>query len=213
MPHWSAWREACPVAYSPRLRPFAEDLFAHAQECAYRMLALELFPRFWDAIKSQDAPRPSSYSVKLTEYSCLKDVLSDEKGVMFFSEYCKTHYCEEQVLFWLEARDHQLLFDPSDMLSQGLLIFDTYVKLSAEYRINISATATEAVEARLSSGSVDRTLFDEVSQEVPLAPFEAQACSHTVPPLTCCRRATAGGDVPRAGPVAALQGSGHEWRV
>jgi len=23
-------------------------------------------------------------------------VLSDEKGVMFFSEYCKTHYCEEQ---------------------------------------------------------------------------------------------------------------------
>ena len=23
-------------------------------------------------------------------------MLSDEKGVMFFSEYCKTHYCEEQ---------------------------------------------------------------------------------------------------------------------
>jgi hypothetical protein len=38
--------------------------------------------------------------------------------------------------------------------------------LSAECRINISATATQAVEARLSSGSVDRTLFDEVAQEV-----------------------------------------------
>ena len=41
-----------------------------------------------------------------------------------------------------------------------------YVKTSAECRINISATAAQAVEARLGSGSVDRTLFDEVSQEV-----------------------------------------------
>ena len=70
------------------------------------------------------------------------------------------------MLFWLEARDHRLLFDPGDLLSQGLLIFDTYVKTSAECRINISATAAHAVEARLGSGSVDRTLFDEVAQEV-----------------------------------------------
>ena len=70
------------------------------------------------------------------------------------------------MLFWLEARDHRLLFDPGDLLSQGMLIFDTYVKTSAECRINISATAAQAVEARLGSGSVDRTLFDEVSQEV-----------------------------------------------
>ena len=70
------------------------------------------------------------------------------------------------MLFWLEARDHRLLFDPGDLLSQGLLIFDTYVKTSAECRINISATAAQAVEARLGSGSVDRTLFDEVAQEV-----------------------------------------------
>ena len=111
-------------------------------------MALDLFPRFWDAIKSQEQERASS-ATRLTEATDLKDVLGDEKEVTLFSEYCRSHFCEEQVLFWLEARDYKLLFDPSDMLSQGEMIFDVYVKASAELRVNISDMAANW---RLSKG-------------------------------------------------------------
>ena len=69
------------------------------------MMALELFPNFWDAIKSQKHRGATSLTA-LTAETNLKDVLGDEKEVTLFSEYCKSHFCEEQVSFWLEARDH-----------------------------------------------------------------------------------------------------------
>ena len=67
----SGINDATVAAIEAQLAKPPEDLFAHAQECAYRTLALELFPRFWEAIKCQDAPRPSSYSAKLTAYGGL----------------------------------------------------------------------------------------------------------------------------------------------
>ena len=132
------------------------------------MMALELFPNFWDAIKSQKHRGATSLTA-LTAETNLKDVLGDEKEVTLFSEYCKSHFCEEQVLFWLEARDHKLLFDPYDVLSQGQLIFDAYMNAAAELRVNISDTAMRAVQAKLNAKAVDTTLFDEAVQEVALA--------------------------------------------
>lgn len=180
-------------------------------------MALDLFPRFWDAIKSQEQERASS-ATRLTEATDLKDVLGDEKEVTLFSEYCRSHFCEEQVLFWLEARDYKLLFDPSDMLSQGEMIFDVYVKASAELRVNISDMAAKAVEEKLNSKVVDQMLFDEVAQEVALACYIAQRSKATRLPVTSAcvcawTGARTGRDFSRVGYVATIQGSGDQWRV
>jgi len=143
-----------------------ESLFEETQQCAYKMMSLELFPRFWDAVKQQFEGSGDNSQV-LTSDSTLKDVLSDEKEVLLFSEYCKIHYCEEQVLFWLETNDHKLLFDPRDMLAQGQRLYDVYIdEAKSESRINISHKADKDIQAKLSTGTVDRTLFDGAMVEV-----------------------------------------------
>ena len=47
------------------------------------------------------AALPSPHTQALNAESTLKEVLGDEKEVLLFSEYCRLHLCEEQVLFWL----------------------------------------------------------------------------------------------------------------
>lgn len=99
---------------------------SQTQSCAYKMMSLDLFPRFWDAIKAQ-YENENTQAKALGADSTLKEVLGDEKEVLLFSEYCRLHMCEEQVLFWLETSDHKLLFDPTDMLQQGQRLYDLYI--------------------------------------------------------------------------------------
>lgn len=141
-----------------------EDLFEEAQRLAYQQMSLELFPRFWDAVKAQT---DTAQAITFTENATLKSVLGDEKQVLLFSEYCKMHLCEEQILFWLEAKDHKLLFDPNDMLQFGQRLYLTYIDMkTAEARINVSDVAAKDVEAKLATGKVDRDLFNECSTQV-----------------------------------------------
>jgi len=143
----------------------AEDLFEKTQKCAYEMMSLELFPRFWDAVKESGGSGGSDFQVN--QEATLKECLSDEKQVLLFSEYCKLHFCEEQVLFWLEAQDHKLLFDPTDMLDFGQRLYDTYIdEQKAEARINISDSDAKKIKAVLDSKKVDRDLFAQASQSV-----------------------------------------------
>ena len=155
----------------------AEDLFESTQRHAYQSMSFELFPRFWEAIKEL-AKTDAVFS--LNEDATLKEVLSDERAVLFFSEYCKLHLCEEQVLFWLEAKDHKLMFDPTDMLVQGQRLYDLYIdEKKSEMRINISDKAAKDIKAKLESGRVDRELFNAASLEVPPNAFalHAHACA------------------------------------
>ena len=129
------------------------------------MMALELFPRFCDAVsRSSD---PESVSSSLGEDTKLKDILGDETAVLLFSEYCKIHHCEEQVLFWLEAHDHKLMFDPQDMIEQGERLYELYLDpTKSETLINISERAAKEIRSKLDLGKGDRELFTTAMAEV-----------------------------------------------
>ena len=145
----------------------AEDLFEVTSRLAYSMMAHELFPRFCDAVK--DHANPESVSARFGEDTQLKDMLGDEKAVLLFSEYCKIHHCEEQVLFWLEAHDHKLLFDPQDMVQQGERLYELYLDpAKSESLINISERATKDIRSKLDSGKVDRELLATAMAEVEM---------------------------------------------
>lgn len=128
-------------------------------------MALELFPRFCDAVKEH--ANPESVSASLREDTKLKDMLGDEKAVLLFSEYCKIHHCEEQVLFWLEAHDHKLMFDPQDMIQQGERLYELYLDpTKSETLINISERAAKEIRSKLDLGKADRELFATAMAEV-----------------------------------------------
>ena len=67
-------------------------------------MLFELFPRFWEAVKSQDSQGEGQSRSKLTESTTLKEVLkAHDLEVHLFAEYCKEHLCEDQVICLLET--------------------------------------------------------------------------------------------------------------
>lgn len=81
-----------------QLKEPPEDLFEALQAEAHSMMLFELFPRFWDAVKSQEDAAGGRKST-ITQDSTLKGVLkANDLEVHLFAEYCREHHCEDQVM-------------------------------------------------------------------------------------------------------------------
>ena len=98
----------------------ALDLYAALHSKAFTLMATDLWGRFWDELKSQDAKDHTHHSgTALTAETPLLEVLRDPKEVTYFAEWLRAHLCEEHVLFWLEATDHKLLFSQADLQTEA----------------------------------------------------------------------------------------------
>lgn len=128
-----------------------EDLFDQLQQQAYASMLFELFPRFWEEVKSQDRAGKKERS-KLTQQTTLKDIISaNDLEVHLFAEYCREHLCEDCVIFLLEVQMFTLLFDPADLRTQARRVFQAYLDEKSEGRIVASATEMRRVEALLAA--------------------------------------------------------------
>lgn len=58
--------------------------------------------------------------------------------IHLFAEYCREHLCEDSIIFLLEAKSFQLLFDPRDRLAEARRIFETFLDMGSESRIAAS---------------------------------------------------------------------------
>ena len=62
----------------------------------------------------------------------------DVLAVRTAAEYCREHLCEDSIIFLLEAKSFQLLFDPRDRLAEARRIFETFLDMGSESRIAAS---------------------------------------------------------------------------
>jgi len=154
-----------------------EDLFAGLQQDVYAILLFDLFPRFWEDVKTQDrqgkVQRP-----KMSKDTRLEDVIAaNDLEIHLFAEYCREHLCEDMVIFLLETQMYALLFDASDLLMTGRRIYDTYLDPASESRIVVSDKAQQAIANALTSAGqpkpgmagappVKPDLFEKVFSEV-----------------------------------------------
>jgi hypothetical protein len=97
---------------------------------------------------------------------------ANDLEIHLFAEYCREHLCEDAVIFLLETAMFGLLFDPSDLLTQGKRIYDTYLDPSSEERIVVAASTYKSVKELIDAASkpgqpgLTPKLFDKVVDEV-----------------------------------------------
>ena len=85
------------------------DLFGPLHTKAFALMATDLWHRFWDTLNAQ-AEKGQTAGSTLKASSTLSSVLHDSKETKYFAEYLRLQLAEENILFWLEANDHRLLF-------------------------------------------------------------------------------------------------------
>jgi len=149
-----------------------EELFLPLQQEAYGIMLFDLFPRFWEAVKEQDMISKKK-GTTLTADTNLSDVLAqDGIEIHLFAEYCREHLCEDSIIFLLEAKSFQLLFDPRDRLAEARRIFETFLDMGSESRIAASnsvvaecKTAIEEAE-KDESKALNSDLLDRMCGEV-----------------------------------------------
>jgi hypothetical protein len=141
------------------------DLFATLHEKAFSLMASDLWHRFWDEIQSQAAVDGRAGTAIMAD-TPLSAVLNDPKEVAYLAEFARQNMCEEQVLFWLEASEHKLLFAAEDLLQTAQTIFDTYVSPNSVEQVTLPGPIINEVERQLKTGSVPNTLFDAAIKEV-----------------------------------------------
>ncbi len=150
---------------SCELVPPSEDLFDEAQAEAYELLRLDLYPRFLELYASlHGCVRANENTVAAS----LAEVLSGANPATCasFEAFVRETFCEEALLFWLEAHSFALLFSSRDLCECAAAMCTVYVKEGAEHEINISDEARRGILQRVAANEVDSSLFVPAQKEL-----------------------------------------------
>lgn len=146
-----------------------DELFNEAQQEAYLMMLLDLFPTFISALQQVDGGGCEGFREN-DEHpaSSLSVVLSgtDPAAGRSFHRFAKEHFCEENLFFWIEAKKFDLLFRKVDLDCHARFIYDTYMGPTARCRANVSDMSCACVRRALDQGEVHADLFRATMREV-----------------------------------------------
>ena len=142
-----------------------EDLFDSAQDEVYQLMLLDLYPAFVDHIAILGGGRASEEE---KGPDTLMDILGgiNPAGMRSFERYVRAHFCEEALLFWLEANDFQIRFDKTDLESRAKEIYKDYMGETAKARINTSDECIAKVWEKIEKKAVTNMLFFDAQKEV-----------------------------------------------
>ena len=115
-----------------------DDVFDAAQQEVYELMRLDLFPRFCEQLNSLSMQDETSEA----QAASVSEVTSgtNPAATRSFMRFAREQQCEETLLFWLEANDYALLFQPSDQQTRGQAIFDSYLGPTAKTKTVSNAT-------------------------------------------------------------------------
>ena len=101
----------------------------------------------------------------------IKQVLSgtNPPATRSFTRFTRDQLCEEALLFWIEANDYALLFQPLDQMSRAQAIFDTYMGAKAKFKVSVSDVIISKIDECLGKKEVTNALFVTAQREVPTA--------------------------------------------
>mmetsp|Transcript_12693 Transcript_12693/g.25603 ORF Transcript_12693/g.25603 Transcript_12693/m.25603 type:complete len:445 (-) Transcript_12693:708-2042(-) len=155
---------AATVTKSIANKEFPEELYDGAQAEVYEQMRLDLYPRFMERLDDMKGSSPLDEEPA----ESLKVVLmgTQPAATRSFSRFAREALCEEALLFWVEANDYALLFQPSDMLSRAAAIYETYMSPDAKYKVNLSDKIIESVDAAIKSEKCHNALFKTSQTEV-----------------------------------------------
>jgi len=144
-----------------------DDLFDHAQLEVYELMRLDLYPRFYEEIQETLGGTDEEKEEPATS---LGVVLSGTKpaAVRSFTRFCQEQYCEEALLFWMEAHSFTLLFQQMDLDTNAKVIYENYMGPSAKYKVNVSGGEVDRIKGVMDEQAVDNTLFVKAQNEVEL---------------------------------------------
>jgi len=142
----------------------SEEVFDRAQHDIYELIRMELYPRYCEEVSDEDNHHGEEEAESLT------NVLngSHPKQARSFTRFSREQFCEEALLFWVDANNFSLLFQSVDLRNRAAAIFDTYMSAKAKARVNVPERMCTAVKAALSDGRVSNDLFLNAQKEVEL---------------------------------------------
>ena len=143
-----------------------DELFDAAQTEVYEQMRLDIFPRYCEA--AQEGLRNASGEGAIAE--SIEVILAGTHlaASRSFNEFVREHFCEEALLFWLEANAFALLLDERDLASRSGFIYGSFLEADAPYSINISEPVRSTIQRRIERGHVDNDIFTSAQKEVEL---------------------------------------------
>ena len=142
----------------------SEEIFDAAQLEVYELMRLDLFPRFNDHLA--DVAHLSMEAEEIAD--SMKTVLSGTSpaATRSFTRFAREQFCEESLLFWMEANDFALLFQPLDQLTRATSIYETYMGHTAKFKVNVSDAIVRGVDAAIKTKKVTNAVFVTAQREV-----------------------------------------------
>jgi hypothetical protein len=129
-----------------------EDIFDGAQNEVYELMRLELWPKFCEHLEKVAGESETAEA----RADSMKVVLSgtNPPASRSFTRFAREQFCEEALLFWIEANDFALLFQQLDLQTRAQSIFDMYMSANAKYKVNCSDMMINEVAAQLKDQQV-----------------------------------------------------------
>jgi len=142
----------------------AEELFDEAQLEVYNLMRLDLFPRFVKEMES-GLTRPSTPAEGVAESIGVVLAGTNAAASISFHQFARENYCEEALLFWLEANAFTLLLDGRDLKSRAGFIFQTFMRESAIHEINVSNALRALIRDRIDRDDINNEIFAGAQKE------------------------------------------------
>ena len=100
-----------------------------------------------------------------THLSNMKQVLQYQTSTRFFKEFSTRTYCNENILFFLDAENYQSLPGTDYMIRTAVKIVRKYIQEKAQLQINISSKTREEILKKV-LGEASRTIFKKAQDEI-----------------------------------------------
>jgi len=141
-----------------------EEVFDDAQQEVYELMRLDLFPRFNEHLAEVASQGETAEVVA----ESIKQVLSgtNPPATRSFTRFTREQLCEEALLFWIEANDFALLFQPLDQQTRAQAIYDTYMGPKAKFKVSVSDRIAQSVAEALEKKEVTNAIFVTAQREV-----------------------------------------------
>jgi len=146
-----------------------EDLFDEAQFEVYELMRLDLWPRYHEEMEEK---RQGISEAEEAVAESLGQVLkgTHPPASRHFSRFAAENFLDEALNFWLDVNDYNLMFQKQDMITKGNYIYDTYMSMTAKFKVNVSdslvAECKRILDMPLEETVIDGGLFIKAQKEV-----------------------------------------------
>jgi hypothetical protein len=100
-----------------------------------------------------------------TEKSPFEIMLEDNEFYSKYMQFLMSQACEENLLFYssvVEFRSKYNSIPKTIQISFATRVFESYIKESSVYELNIDSSMRDAIEERIKNNNIDRNMFRSI---------------------------------------------------